>query len=129
MISYAKLWILLQKQGKKRIDLVEDGVISRGTLTKLGKNGSVTIDVINKICDYLDCQPGEIMERVTKEQVEETVKVMNQKFEEMFDMLSAATGKSREELLSEAAIQSQAILKKLQNGEQITLEDTIDPAE
>lgn len=129
MISYAKLWILLQKQGKKRIDLVEDGVISRGTLTKLGKNGSVTIDVINKICDYLDCQPGDIMERVTKEQVEETVKVMNQKFEEMFDMLSAATGKSREELLSEAAIQSQAILKKLQNGEQITLEDTIDPAE
>ena len=129
MISYAKLWILLQKQGKKRFDLVEDGVISRGTLTKLGKNGSVTIDVINKICDYLDCQPGDIMERVTKEQVEETVKVMNQKFEEMFDMLSAATGKSREELLSEAAIQSQAILKKLQNGEQITLEDTIDPAE
>ena len=129
MISYAKLWILLQKQGKKRFDLVEDGVISRGTLTKLGKNGSVTIDVINKICDYLDCQPGDIMERVTKEQVEETVKVMNQKFEEMFDMLSAATGKSREELLSEAAIQSQAILKKLQNGEQITLEDTINPAE
>lgn len=128
MISYAKLWILLKKQGKKRFDLVEDGVISRGTLTKLGKNGSVTIDVINKICDYLDCQPGDIMERVTKEQVEETVKVMNQKFEEMFDMLSAATGKSREELLSEAAIQSQAILKKLQNGEQITLEDTIDPA-
>ncbi|HIZ44123.1 MAG TPA: helix-turn-helix transcriptional regulator [Firmicutes bacterium] len=129
MISYAKLWILLQKQGKKRFDLVEDGVIARGTLTKLGKNDSVTTDTISKICDYLDCQPGDIMERVTKEQVEETVKVMNQKFEEMFDMLSAATGKSREELLSEAAIQSQAILKKLQNGEQITLEDTIDPAE
>ena len=129
MISYAKLWILLQKQGKKRFDLVEDGVISRGTLTKLGKNGSVTVDVINKICDYLDCQPGDIMERVTKEQVEETVKVMNQKFEEMFNMLAVATGKSREQLLSEAAIQSQAILKKLQNGEQITLEDTIDPTE
>ena len=129
MISYGKLWLLLEKKGKKKIDLVDDKVIARATLTKMGKNGSVTIDVISRICDYLDCQPGDIMERITKEQAEETVKIMNEKFNEMFEMMSAMTGKSREELLKEAARQSKGILEKLQKNEPFTLDDTEDPTE
>ena len=115
MLSYAKLWILMNEKGKKRIDLVEDGIIARGTLTKLGKNENVTTDVINKICDYLDCQPGDIMERITKEQIEETEKVMNEKLNEMFEMISVISGKSKNEILKEASIQTTEIIEKMIN--------------
>ena len=62
MMKYYKLFILLDKRGMKRTELLK--VISSVTLTKLGKGESVTTDIICKICDFLDCQPGEIMEYI-----------------------------------------------------------------
>jgi DNA-binding Xre family transcriptional regulator len=35
---------------------------SSATMTKLRKNENVSIDVIDRICDRLECQPGDIME-------------------------------------------------------------------
>ena len=60
MMKYYKLFILLDKRGMKRTELLK--VISSVTLAKLGKGESVTTDIICKICDFLDCQPGDIME-------------------------------------------------------------------
>ena len=62
MMKYYKLFILLDKRGMKRTELLK--VISSVTLAKLGKGESVTTDIICKICDFLDCQPGEIMEYI-----------------------------------------------------------------
>ena len=62
MIKYYKLFILLDKRGMKRTELLK--VISSVTLAKLGKGESVTTDIICKICDFLDCQPGDIMEYI-----------------------------------------------------------------
>ena len=119
MISYAKLWILMQKKGLKRMDLIEDHIIARGTLTKLGKNETVSMDVISKICDCLDCQPGDIMERITKEDAEKAMEVMSQKFNELFDTLSAVTGKSRAQLSEEMKRDMPAMLKAFANGEDV----------
>ena len=62
MIKYYKLFILLDKRGMKRTELLK--VISSVTLAKLGKGESVTTDIICKICDFLDCQPCNIMEYI-----------------------------------------------------------------
>ena len=62
MMKYYKLFILLDKRGMKRTELLK--VISSVTLAKLGQGESVTTDIICKICDFLDCQPGEIMEYI-----------------------------------------------------------------
>lgn len=62
MIRYYKLFDLLNRRGMKKIDLLQ--VISRGTLSKLSKGGIIQTDVIQKICDFLDCQPGDIMENI-----------------------------------------------------------------
>ena len=62
MIKYYKLFILLDKRGMKRTELLK--VISSVTLAKLGKGESVTTDIICKICHFLDCQPGDIMEYI-----------------------------------------------------------------
>ena len=39
--------------------------ISSPTLAKLSKNQIVTTDTIDKICKYLDVDPGDIMEYVS----------------------------------------------------------------
>ena len=62
MITYTKLWILLKEKGMKRTDL--KAIMSSATLAKLGKNEPVSSTVIEKICDYLKCQPGDIMENL-----------------------------------------------------------------
>lgn len=72
MINYGKLWKLLDERGMKKTDLKE--VISSATLAKLGKNEPVSLTVIENICDFLNCQPGEIMQNVRKQDVEEVVK-------------------------------------------------------
>ena len=60
MMKYYKLFDLLTRRGMKKTDLLN--VISAPTLAKLSKGESVTTDVLCKVCDFLGCQPGEIMD-------------------------------------------------------------------
>ena len=60
MIKYYKLFDFLTRHGMKKTDLLK--VISAPTLAKLSKGETITTDVICKICDFLGCQPGDIME-------------------------------------------------------------------
>ncbi|GHT44315.1 hypothetical protein AGMMS49921_13860 [Endomicrobiia bacterium] len=60
-ISYLPLFHLLLDRGKKKMDLVNDKVITAPTLSKLSKGETVDGKVILRICEYLDCQPGDIM--------------------------------------------------------------------
>ena len=60
MITYYRLWDRLNRVHKKRKDLLE--ILSPATLNKLRKNETVTTETINKLCVYLDCQPGDLLE-------------------------------------------------------------------
>lgn len=68
MMKYYKLFILLDKKGMKRTDLLK--IVSSVTLAKLGKGESVTTDILCKICAFLDCQPGDIMEYIPEKKLE-----------------------------------------------------------
>ena len=68
MLNYTKLWLLLDKRGMKKTDLKQ--VISSATLAKLGKNEPISSTVIEKICGFLNCQPGDIMEYISEEQIQ-----------------------------------------------------------
>ncbi|MDR1240140.1 MAG: helix-turn-helix transcriptional regulator [Treponema sp.] len=61
-ISYLPLFHLLLNQSKKKMDLVKDKIITGPTLAKLSKGQPVDGKVIIRICEYLNCQPGDIME-------------------------------------------------------------------
>jgi len=63
-VSYKKLWKLLIDKDIKKKDLIERAKISPATVTKMGKNGHVTTEVLVKICTALDCQIDDIMEVV-----------------------------------------------------------------
>ena len=66
-VSYNKLWKLLIDRNMKRTELRIAAGISSSTLAKLGKNESVTTDVLVRICKTLNCDIGEIMEVVSNE--------------------------------------------------------------
>lgn len=59
MIDYGNLFDILKSKGMKKTDLLK--VISAGSLTKLSKNQNLQMNVINKICAFLETQPGNIM--------------------------------------------------------------------
>ena len=61
-IVYYKLFDLLNRRGMKKSDL--RAVISSATVAKLSKNQYISGEAIDKICTYLQCQPGDIMEHV-----------------------------------------------------------------
>ena len=66
-ISYQKLWILLIKKDISPATLRKDLNIATGTMTKLRKNEEVAMSVLIRICDYLDCNIGDICDAVKQE--------------------------------------------------------------
>lgn len=68
MIIYIKLRDYLQKNNIKWIDLQNAIGVSPSVMAKLQKNRPCNTDTIDKVCTYLKCQPGDIMEWVENEQ-------------------------------------------------------------
>ncbi len=61
-VSYKKLWKLLIDKDIKKKDLSVQAGISPATITKMGKGGHVTTEVLVKICAALECGLDDIME-------------------------------------------------------------------
>jgi DNA-binding Xre family transcriptional regulator len=59
-ISYEPLMHLLIKKGLKKTDLLTLVNITTNTLAKFSKGEQVGLDVIERICKALGCQPGDI---------------------------------------------------------------------
>lgn len=54
-ISYNKLWKLMIDKNINKTKLREEAGISSNAMAKLGKNESVQLEVLAKICKTLDC--------------------------------------------------------------------------
>ncbi len=63
-ISYKKLWILLIEKEISPATLRKDLNIATGTMTKLRRNEEVALSVLLRICEYLDCNIGDICDVV-----------------------------------------------------------------
>lgn len=61
-ISYSKLWKLLIDKGMTKTEMRLKANISTTTLAKLGKNETVSMDVLIRICNALDCNVGDIID-------------------------------------------------------------------
>ena len=68
-VSYNKLWKLLVDKKMSKADLRRMAEIAPNTLTKMRKDEPVSIDVLLRICDKLDCNIGEMMDAVREEVV------------------------------------------------------------
>ncbi|MPL98149.1 hypothetical protein SDC9_44349 [bioreactor metagenome] len=61
-VSYNKLWKLLIDKKMMKKDLREIAGISSTTLAKMGKDETISGEVIVKICTALRCDVGDIMQ-------------------------------------------------------------------
>ena len=66
-VSYKKLWKLLIDKDMKKKDLCAKAGISSASVTKMGKNGHVTTEILLKICTALDCRIEDIMEFIPED--------------------------------------------------------------
>ncbi len=62
MIVYDKLGDYLKSKNMKYIDLQRKLALSPSMTAKFTKNRTMSTDTINKVCEYLQVQPSEIME-------------------------------------------------------------------
>ncbi len=62
-VSYQKLFSLMAERGIKKFDLRKMG-ISPTIVDRLVKNSDVNTSTIIRLCEILNCQPGDIMEYV-----------------------------------------------------------------
>lgn len=63
-IKYYKLFNILNRREMKKTDLIKVAGITSTTLARLSKNQTVNIEIIDRICCALHCQPGDLMEYV-----------------------------------------------------------------
>lgn len=66
-LSYNKLWKLLIDKGMTKTEMRLKADISTTTLAKLGKNETVSMEVLLKICKVLECNVGDIMDVINEE--------------------------------------------------------------
>ena len=70
--SYKKLWVLLIEKDITRAQMRRDLKIGTGTMSKLNKGEEVGLSVLLRICEYLECDIGDICS-VVKQKKEDTV--------------------------------------------------------
>lgn len=61
-VFYDKLFDILEQRNITKTELRENIKISTATLAKLSKNEPVSMKVIGDICNFIGCQPGDILE-------------------------------------------------------------------
>ena len=61
-LSYDELWKLMIENKMNRRELAMAAEISANTVTKLGKNEVVSLEVLMRICKVFHCDIGDIME-------------------------------------------------------------------
>jgi len=62
MVSYRPFLKLLIDRGLKKKDVIETGIVSRGTINKMNTNGYISLEIIDKLCKYFNCKIEDIVE-------------------------------------------------------------------
>ena len=63
-ISYKKLWIMCAEKEMSKAELRRQARLSPATLTKLRRNQFVSMEVLIKIAEVMDCNIGDMMDFV-----------------------------------------------------------------
>jgi len=69
-IKYYKLLDTLNRRGINKSSLRTELNLAFNTIAKFSSNETVSLEVIDKLCKYLNVQPGDLMEFVDEEENE-----------------------------------------------------------
>ena len=62
MITYKPFLKMLIDRDLKKVDVLNAGIISKGTLNKMNSNGYISLEVIDKLCNHFKCDITDIIE-------------------------------------------------------------------
>lgn len=63
-ISYDRLWKLMIDKKINKTQLIQEADITSNAMAKLGKNESVQMEILVKICEVLECRIEDIVELI-----------------------------------------------------------------
>ena len=66
-VSYNKLWKLLIDKKMNKTELRIKAGLSTNVIAKMGKEESVQVETLYKICNVLGCEIGDICEEVVEQ--------------------------------------------------------------
>lgn len=61
-LSYSPLWSTLEDRQLKKTDLCDIAGLSRNTIAKMGKDEYVALEVVERICNGLECKVQDVIE-------------------------------------------------------------------
>jgi putative transcriptional regulator len=66
--SYKPLWkLLIDKDMSKKALMIETG-ISKSTMDRMGRSETVSLEVIDRICNYFDCSIDDVIEHCSRKE-------------------------------------------------------------
>lgn len=71
MITYEKLFTILEERRISQNEAIKRGIVNNRSLNALKHNKNVNISTIDNICNLLDCQPQDILTFTKDEEKEE----------------------------------------------------------
>jgi putative transcriptional regulator len=66
-ISYHKLLKIFEEKNITSYVVKRDKIIGQASWKKIHEGGHIDTRTINSLCQYLDCQPGDILEYIPDE--------------------------------------------------------------
>lgn len=64
--TYKPLWKLLIDKDMTKKQLMEATCISKSTMDKMGRNEYVSLEVIDRICNYFNCDVSDVVTHVNE---------------------------------------------------------------
>ena len=68
-VSYKKLWVMCAEREMSKAELRNRAGLSSATFTKLRKNQEVTLGVMLKIAEVMQCNAGDMMDFLPDDKV------------------------------------------------------------
>ena len=68
ILDYNKLWKLMIDKNINKTELCKQAKISTNAMAKMGRNESVPLETLVKICDVLKCNLNDVVEIISKEE-------------------------------------------------------------
>ena len=72
-VSYKRLWKTLIDHEWNKTKLRAETKMSASTMAKLGRNEYVSLEVIDRICEKLKCQPEDVFEIIVNSAEKESM--------------------------------------------------------
>lgn len=64
--SYKPLWKLLIDKDMTKKQLMQATGISKSTMDRMGRGEPVSMNIVNRICNYFECDVGTVIEHVAE---------------------------------------------------------------